>query len=79
MLESCFGFGRIIIRVVRNGCLIGEEIGKFIVRVCQFVLVGQLKKYLGVQVESIARVMVFYAKDDEPGMKIIESEEILNF
>ncbi|MCH8233675.1 MAG: NAD-dependent epimerase/dehydratase family protein [Bacteroidetes bacterium] len=64
---------------VRNERRIGEEIGKFIVRVFQFVLVGPLKKYLGVQAESIARAMVFYAKDDEPGMKIIESEEILNF
>ena len=63
----------------RNERRMGEEISKFIVRISQFLLVGPLKKYRGVQAESIARAMVFYAKDDESGMKIIESQEIVNF
>ncbi len=58
---------------------IGEELSKFIVRALQFVMIGPLKKYRSVQAESIAGAMVFYAKVQDPGMKIIESEEILSF
>jgi uncharacterized protein YbjT (DUF2867 family) len=42
----------------RNERRIPEEIGKFMVRFFSFIFIGPLKKYKGIQAETVARAMI---------------------
>lgn len=55
----------------------GEKVGKAFMSVFQFLLIGSLKKYKGVQASQVARAMVSEAKNEkQQGFSIIESDRI---
>ncbi len=53
----------------------GEETGKILFAVLGFLLVGPLKKYRGIKVETVARAMVTVA-NNIPAKKVYQSHEI---
>jgi hypothetical protein len=58
----------------------GERIGKAIMSVFQFLMIGSLRKYRGVQAAQVAKAMIAEAKSTENGgFRIIESERIQKY
>jgi uncharacterized protein YbjT (DUF2867 family) len=55
---------------------IGEVIGKGLFRTFNFLLVGKLKKYRGIESATVARAMLTLAKEQSEGVYIIESDHI---
>jgi uncharacterized protein YbjT (DUF2867 family) len=59
---------------------LGERIGKGVMSVLQFVLIGRLRKYRGIQAAQVAKAMVAEAKSTENGgFRIIESDKIQKY
>jgi uncharacterized protein YbjT (DUF2867 family) len=54
----------------------GEEIGRFVAEKLPFLFSGPLAKYKGTPVGLLAGVMIKLANDNEPGVRIVENEEI---
>ena len=57
---------------------LGEDIGKFLMKLFDPIMLGPLKKYRGVYDEEVAKAMLFLAKE-ESASKILESEQIKNY
>lgn len=55
---------------------IGEQIGKFVIQLFSFLLIGKLKKYRGVDAKFVAIKMIELILNDETGELIIESDLI---
>lgn len=54
----------------------GERIGKFFTLLFSVFLLGPLKKYRGIHVVTVAKAMIKNAKDPQPGVHVLESDEI---
>ena len=54
----------------------GELAGKFIMQALSFAFVGGLKKYKGIQAETVARCMITASKNPEKGKMIFEGDLI---
>jgi uncharacterized protein YbjT (DUF2867 family) len=54
----------------------GELMGKAMMQSFGFLLVGKLRKYRGIQAETVARVIVKLAKKQSKGILILESDQI---
>lgn len=54
----------------------GEQIGKALMVIFQYLLVGKMKKYRGIQASTVAKAMLRVAKRNEKGIFILESDEI---
>jgi len=63
----------------RNEKRTGENIGKFVMGAFKFLLIGPLKKYRAVEAKKIAKAMAVLAKKADPGMRVVESNEIQNY
>lgn len=55
---------------------IGESIGKFIIKLIEPLLIGKLKKYRGIQSETIAKAMIHVANVHSKKAGVFESIEI---
>jgi uncharacterized protein YbjT (DUF2867 family) len=79
---SALGFDAVVL--LRPSLLIGEraerrrgeEIGKRVMPFVGPLLVGPLRKYRGIEGETVARAMVRLALGDAAGVRIVESDEI---
>jgi uncharacterized protein YbjT (DUF2867 family) len=59
---------------------LGERIGKGVMSVFQFLMIGSLRKYRGVQASQVANAMIAEAKSTENGgFRIIESDVIQKY
>jgi uncharacterized protein YbjT (DUF2867 family) len=59
---------------------LGERIGKAIMTVFQFLMIGSLRKYRGIQASQVANAMIVEAKSTENGgFRIIESDMIQEY
>jgi len=54
----------------------GEMVGKALMLAFNFMLVGKLRKYRGIQAVSVASAMVRLAKENSKGIVVIESDQI---
>lgn len=61
----------------RNEFRMGELIGKALMHVFNFMLVGNMKKFRAIKASDVAKVMVKLAKEDNTGVLKIESSQIL--
>ena len=55
----------------------GEKIGKALMYLIKFMLVGKMRKYRGIQAAIVAKAMVKFAQRKEAGIFIMESDDIL--
>lgn len=55
---------------------LGESIGKFFTALFSIFLLGPLKKYRGINIVTVAKAMIKNAKTPEPGVHVLESDEI---
>lgn len=60
----------------RNEFRPAEVIGKAIMPVFNFILIGKMKKYRAIQASDVAKAMVRLATDDNTGVLKIESDQI---
>ncbi len=60
----------------RNEFRLGEIIGKIIIQLLGFLLLGKYRKYRGIKALSVAKVMLSIAKHNTKGIRIMESDEI---
>ncbi|MEI6852406.1 MAG: NAD(P)H-binding protein [Bacteroidota bacterium] len=64
----------------RSEFRLGEKIGKGVMAIFQFMLVGSLRKYRGVQASQVAKAMINEAKSkNDNGFRIIESDRIQEY
>ena len=61
----------------RNETRMGENMGKTLMNLFQFLLIGKLKKYKPIEAEKIALAMIKLA-DTLPDTSIVESDQISN-
>jgi uncharacterized protein YbjT (DUF2867 family) len=54
----------------------GEEMGKRVIRVIGPLLVGPLRKYRGIEAETVARAMVRQALANPTGVHVVESDQV---
>jgi uncharacterized protein YbjT (DUF2867 family) len=54
----------------------GEQIGKGLMKAFNFLLVGKLKRYRGIEAATVARAMLTLAKEQSEGTFIVESDHI---
>jgi uncharacterized protein YbjT (DUF2867 family) len=54
----------------------GEVLGKAIMKVAEFMLVGRMRKYKGIQAATVANAMIQFSKRNEAGIFIYESDKI---
>ena len=57
----------------------GEKMAKFIMNSLSFLFIGKLKRYKGIEAETIAKAMIAISLKDIQGKLIIESEQIKQF
>ena len=55
----------------------GEGFGKAVMRLLSFMFVGRLKKYRAVHARTVAKAMVYAAKEGNPGVSVYEYKEII--
>lgn len=55
----------------------GEDAAKTLFKTFDFLFRGPLKKYKGIQADQVARAMLFFAKEENPGIHIHENKELL--
>lgn len=55
---------------------VGESIGKVLTALFSIFLFGPLKKYRGIHVVTIGKAMIKNTKNSEPGIHVLESDEI---
>ena len=60
----------------RQEVRVGEKVGEVLLRVTGFLMHGPLKKYRGIEAETVARAMISFAVDASPGRHIYESNQI---
>ena len=60
----------------RNEFRLGEIIGKIIIQLLGFLLLGKNRKYRGIKAIRVAKAMLSIAKDNTKGTRILESNEI---
>jgi uncharacterized protein YbjT (DUF2867 family) len=53
-----------------------EKIGIIFSKFLSFALVGKWKKYRAIQAQTVAKAMLFTAKQREPGVNVIESQRM---
>ncbi len=54
----------------------GENLGKIISKIISPFLFGSLRKYRAIQAETLACAMIACAKSSQPGIHVLESDEI---
>ena len=57
---------------------LGEKIGKAFMVAFNFMFVGKLRKYRGIQASTVAMAMIRIARNNEKGIFVFESDEIEN-
>jgi len=60
----------------RNEYRFGEEMGKIILKIFTPFMVGKLKKYRGIEAETVAKAMIIIANSNPSNRKIFESHEL---
>jgi len=55
---------------------LGEKIGSFFMKVFSFLLLGNLKKYKPIESKTVAKALLAFAKKNDKGFKIYESDII---
>jgi uncharacterized protein YbjT (DUF2867 family) len=60
----------------RNEFRLGEIIGKIIIQLLGFLLLGKNRKYRGIRAMKVAKAMLNIAKNNTKGIRILESNEI---
>lgn len=60
----------------RNENRLGENIGKWIFKTFDFLLIGPLKKYKAVHADTVARAMLNSILNERSGTTILESDQI---
>jgi len=55
---------------------IGEEVGKALMHALNFLFVGKLRKYRGIQASAVAKEMIELAKESSAGIRVVESDKI---
>lgn len=54
----------------------GEIIGKYIMQLAGFMIIGKLKKYRAIHANTVAKAMIYAAKSNYSGINILEYNEI---
>jgi hypothetical protein len=62
----------------RNEFRFGEYIGKLIMSLFSFLLIGKLKRYKAIHVNQVTSAMIKHVKLNTPGNIIIENEKIFD-
>jgi uncharacterized protein YbjT (DUF2867 family) len=55
---------------------LGEQIGMFVMRAVNFLFIGGLRKYKAIPAITVAKAMLFLAKRDDHGKKILLNDSI---
>ena len=55
---------------------LSEEIGKVLMIAVKYLLIGKMRKYRGIQATTVAKAMLYLAKQKEKGVFVLESDEI---
>jgi uncharacterized protein YbjT (DUF2867 family) len=56
----------------------GEEIGKSLLKIFKPFMIGDLRKYRGIEAGTVARAMILLAERNEKGKFIFESQDLVN-
>jgi uncharacterized protein YbjT (DUF2867 family) len=55
---------------------LGEKIGKLLMVAIEFLFIGKMRKYRGIKASTVAKAMTIFAKRNNKGVFIVESDEI---
>lgn len=56
----------------------GEEFGKSLMKVFKPMMIGGLRKYRGIEADTVARAMILLAERNEKGKYVFESQDLEN-
>jgi uncharacterized protein YbjT (DUF2867 family) len=54
----------------------GEKVAVVLMKVLSIVLIGKLRKYRGIEAQTVAKGMIHTAKEQRQGFEVIESDQI---
>ncbi len=60
----------------RNEKRLGEDVGKMLYRLFQFLFVGRLRRYRGIEATNVAKAMIWLMENAGDGVTISESDEL---
>jgi len=60
----------------RNEKRLGEDVGKMLYRLFQFLFVDRLRKYRGIEALNVARAMIWLMENTGEGVTIAESDDL---